>query len=94
MIKIIKEYVKVLIACGALIAIIMCPALISLTFYYLSKYLTEIGVFSGYPQDIFSFFSGSIVSSSIMFFFLIFLIQSKKLKMETEDNAENTEQEN
>jgi len=92
--RIIKEFVKVLLASGALIGIIMCPVFISLIIYYITKYLTDIGIFSGYPQDIFSFVSGSMVSSSIMFFFLIFLIQSKKLKMETEENAENTKQEN
>jgi len=90
----IKKFGNVLLACGALIAIIMCPVIISLCLYFLSQYLTNIGFFNGYPQDVFSYLSGSTIGSSIMFFFLIFLIQSKKLKMETEENAENTEQEN
>lgn len=88
----LKELGKIFIACGALIFIVICPVIISLGLYYLTVYLTNLNIFSGYPQDVFSFVSGSMVSSAIMFFFLIFLIQSKKLKMEIEkENAENTE---
>jgi len=80
--KYIKEFGKVLLASGALIFIIMCPVAISLGLYYFSEYLTNIGLVSGYPEDISSYISGSIISSSVMFFFLIWLIETKKLKME------------
>lgn len=86
--KLIKEVGRILLASSAMIGIIMFPVIISLIFYYSAEYLTKIGICSSYPQDIYSYCSGSIVSSVIMFFFLIFLLGTKRLKMDTEERSD------
>jgi len=85
--KYIKEFGKVLLACLAVIVLIMIPVLLSLIIYSLiNPLIAQFNSCNDLSLDFVSFFNGAICSSAIMFFFLIFLIQSKKLKMENEEN--------
>lgn len=88
--KKVKEFLKILLASFLLLLIIMVPAVLFLGLYLATKFLYDIGLASGYPSSLASYFAGSMAGTFISFLFFMWLVSSKRLTFTKSQHTKET----
>jgi len=77
----VKYFLKAILASFLLVAIVFVPVVLALGAYGLSLFLAEFGWMPKVSYDIYSYLNGALLASSFSFFFVIWLISTKKIQI-------------